>query len=528
MAQPQPPSPRPSSPRLPPGVARLEGPLRELLEEGMAHQRARRFRQAEETYRRAVAQHPDQPDPLNLLATLVVGAGGAAEAAGLLRRAVALRPDEVAFRANLAAALAVLDRLDEALPEIETARVIAPADSLDVDMNYAGILRRLGRVDEALAVYRRVGQAHPENHLARLGVARCQAELGRTEDAAAILRDILVHRPNEPSAHLELAAIGAAAADAGQLPRTLDLAATGQLPAPTRIGLIHAAARICEDLGRYDEVIEHVQAAKKMIRAGGDANALSASVDRLIGAFDGSLFAANQGSGDASTRPIFVVGVPRAGTAIVARLLASHPQVAVAGELPRLALLTDLLRSERPYPEGVHELTVDSIQRLAGRYLEQLGNTSADAARVVDPRPTNFEHLGLVALLFPNARILHCRRDPLDLGISCYLHDFPEGGAPLHEFAHVARFVREHDRLMAHWHGVLPLPIHEVAFEDLAAAPDRILRRLVDIIGLPWDERCASAAEEGSPARAAVARDGVGRWRRYEKHLAPLRDALGR
>jgi tetratricopeptide (TPR) repeat protein len=527
MAQPQPPTPRPPSPRLPAGVARLEGPLRELLEEGIAHQRARRFREAEETYRRAVAQHPDQPDALNLLATLIVGAGGAAEAIGLLRRAVALRPDEVSFRANLAAALVVLDRVDEALPEIDTARAIAPADSLDVELTHASVLRRLGRVDEALAVYRRVDAAHPENHLVRLGIARCEAELGRTDAAAAVLRKVLAQRPNEPTAHIELAAIGAAAADDGQLPRTVALAASGHLPAPTRIGLIHAAARICEDLGRYDEALEHAQAAKKMVRRSADPNALGSSVDRLIAAVDPSLFAAKQGHGDVSPRPVFVVGVPCAGTRIAARLLAGHPQVAVAGELPRLPLLTHLLRTDRAYPEGVRELAPEAIQRLAGRYVGQLDNTSA-AARVVDPLPTNFEHLGLIALLFPNASILHCRRDPLDLGLSCYLHGFPEGGAPLHEFTDIARFMREHDRLMSHWRAVLPLPIHEIAYEDMAAAPKRVLRRLVDVIGLAWDERCASVAAEGSPVRAILARDPVGRWRRFETHLEPLRAALGR
>lgn len=530
MAQSQPPTPPPSS-AVSAGIARLEGPLRQMLEEGMAHQRARRFREAEETYRRAIAQHPDQPDALNLLATLIVAAGGAPEAARLLRRALALRPGEVSFRANLAAVLAVLDRIDEALAEIEAARAEAP-DAVDVELNYAGVLRRLGRVEEARAVYERVDQAHPEHPMPRLGVARCQAELGRFDDAAKILRDILIQRPNEPNAHIELAAIGAAAADPGQLARTVALATTGQLPASTRIGLVHAAARICEDLGRYDDAIEHVQAAKKLIRAGGDPNALATSVNRMIAAFDAELLAAKRGHGNDSARPVFVVGLPRAGTGLVARLLGSHPQVAVAGELPRVPLLpvamADIMVLTRPYPMAMRELTPEAIRRLAARYLEQLDNTSTDAVRVVDPLPTNFEHLGLLVLLFPNAKVVHCRRDPLDVGLSCYMHNFPEGGLPLHEFAQIAQVVREHDRLMAHWRGLLPLPIREVAYEDLAAAPDRVLRRLLDAIGLSWDERCTAATAEGSPFRAALGRDAPGRRRHYEKHLGPLREALGK
>jgi hypothetical protein len=302
------------------------------------------------------------------------------------------------------------------------------------------------------------------------------------------------------------------------------------MPPATRIGLMHAAARICEDLGRYDEAIEHVQAAKKLVRAGGDPNALSTSVNRMIAAVDADLLAAKRGHGSDSMRPVFVVGLPRAGTSLVARLLGAHPQVAVAGELPRVPLLpvamAEMMLLTQPYPMGLRELTPEATRRLAARYLEQLDNTSADAARIVDPMATNFEHLGFLALLFPNAKVVHCRRDPLDVGLSCYMHSFPEAGLPLHEFAQIAQVVREHDRLMGHWRG-LPLPIHDVAYEDLAAAPDRVLRRLLDLIGLPWDDRCAAATAEGSPFRAALGRDAPGRWRHYEKRLAPLREALG-
>jgi tetratricopeptide (TPR) repeat protein len=509
------------------GIARLEGPLRQALEEGIAHQRERRFREAEAAYRRALAEQPDQPDALNLLGTLIVGAGGAQEAARLLRRANTLRPQDPTLRANLAAILVTLERVDEALEEIEKARSLAP-EAVEVDLNYAHILRRLGRAEEALAAYERISAAHPGNHMARIGAARCLLDLGRGAEAAVIFREVVLERPNDPAAPMELAAIGAPE-DSGQLPRLLALADAREMPPATRIALVHAAARICEDLGRPDEAFAHVQRAKTLIRAIAPADAITTSVNRLTAAFDGRLFAAKRGQGDPSARPVFVVGLPRAGTDIVARLLAAHPAVVVAGQLPRVVLLTvamaEIMMLTQRYPEAVGELTPEAIHRLAARYLGQLENTSRDAARVIDATPTNFEHLGLIAMLFPNARILHCRRDPLDVGISCYLHDMPEGGAPLHEFGQIALFIREYRRLMGHWRAVLPSPIHEVAYEDLAAEPERVLRGLVDAIGLPWDDRCLAAL---APAQAALARDPVGRWQRYEKHLGPLREALGK
>ena len=527
MAQSQSPAAPSSSASVLAGIQRLEGPLRATLEEGIAHQRERRYREAEAAYRRALAEQPDQPDALNLLGTLIVAAGGGLEGARLLRRAIVIRPDDPVLRANLAAILVTLDRIDEALTEIEKARGLA-ADTLEVDLNYAHVLRRLGRTEEALALYERIGADHPGNHLARSGLARCQTDLGRSAEAAAILREIVAQRPNDSVAPMDLAALGAPE-DAGQLPRLLALADAREMAPATRIGLVHAAARICEDLGRPDDAFAHVQKAKTLVRAATRADAVTTSVNRLIATFDTGLFAAKRGHGDPSARPVFVVGLPRAGHDIVARLLAGHPQVAVAGELPRVVLLTaamgEIMLLSQRYPEAVRELTPEAIRRLAARYLGQLDNTDSKVARVVDAMPTNFEHLGLISLLLPNARILHCRRDPLDVGLSCYLHNMPEGGAPLHDLGQIALFIREYGRLMAHWRALLPSPTHDIVYEDLAAEPERVLRRLVDTIGLPWDDRCLAAIP---PVQAALARDPVGRWRRFEKHIEPLRQALGK
>lgn len=530
MAQSQSPATPSSSASVLAGIARLEGPLRATLEEGMAHQRERRFREAEAAYRRALAEQPDQPDALNLLGTLIVGAGGAVEGSRLLRRAIVARPDDPTLRTNLAAILVTLDRIDEALAEIEKARCLAP-DVLEVEMNYAHILRRLGRAEEALALYQQISVAHPGNHLARIGAARCQLDLGRSGEAAAIFREVAIQRPSDPVAPIELAAIGAPE-DADQLPRLLALADAKEMAPATRSGLVHAAARICEDLGRADEAFAHVQKAKTLIRGGAPADAITASVNRLIATYDARLFAAKRGHGDPSARPVFVVGLPRAGASVVARLLAAHPQVAAANELPRVVLLTaamtEIIVLTQRYPEAVRELTPEAIRRLAARYLGQLENSNRTATRVVDAMPTNFEHLGFIALLFPNARILHCRRDPLDVGVSCYLHNMPEGGAPLHELSQIALFIREYERLMGHWRALLPSPMHDIAYEDLAADPERVLRRLVDAVGLPWNDRCLSAVAEGAPARTAIARDPVGRWQPFEKHIRPLREALGK
>src|SRR5262249_29613499 len=239
--------------------------------------------------------------------------------------------------------------------------------------------------------------------LVRIGAARCQVDLGHSAEAATAFREIAIQRPSDPVAPMELAALGASE-DTGQLPRLLALADAKEMAPATRSGLVHAAARICEDLGRLDEAFGHVQRAKTLVRAGAQADAITTSVNRLIATFDAQLFAAKRGHGDPSARPVFVVGLPRAGVDIVARLLAGHPQVAAAAELPRVVLLTaamaEIMMLTQRYPEAVRELTPEAIRRLAARYLGQLENTNGAAARIVDAMPTNFEHLGFISLLF--------------------------------------------------------------------------------------------------------------------------------
>jgi len=523
--------PSPSMPTgVPAGVARLTGPLRDILEEGIAHQRAHRFREAEAAYRRALAQHPDQPDTLNLLATLIIAAGGVREAAGLLRRAVQQRPDDVTLRSNLAGVLMLLDWPDAAFVEIEAARVIDP-ESADVAMNRAHVLRGLGRAAESLEIYKKLLAANPANVPARIGLGRCCAELGRTAEATAAFRDVIQRRPNDPIAYAELVDAARASEDAGDLARIVTLARRREMPPPGRIDLFHAAAAICDDLGRYDEAFAHAGAAKALARAADNTQPLTESVDRLIDTFTTELFVSKHTQGNPSPRQVFVVGMPRSGTALVGRALAAHPRAFDAGEHVRIRRLTtemvDLMGAGRAYPEGIGDLTPEGAAGLAAVQLDRLVRLNAEAERIVDRLPTNFEHLGFIAVLFPQARIIHCGRDPLDTCLSCYLHRFPDEAGEMHSLGQIAHYYQEYERLMAHWRGVLPLPILDVSYEDLATAPERVMRQMVDFIGLPWDDRCLGGLAAGGPLVAAIARDPVGRWRHYEKHLTPLRGALG-
>jgi tetratricopeptide (TPR) repeat protein len=241
-----------------------------------------------------------------------------------------------------------------------------------------------------------------------------------------------------------------------------------------------------------------------------------------------------------SDKPVFIVGVPRAGTSLVEQILASHPAVHGAGELDfvyRLLLLgtLDMLRAEfGAFPGCLDNLTTEQVDGMAHAYLGPFIALKPDAVRITDKMPLNFLHLGLIALFFPEARIIHCRRNPMDTCLSCFLTYFNKGHEFKRSLAHLGHFYRLYERLMAHWKSVIELPMLDVSYEEVVADPEGQSRRMIAFLGLPWDERCLKFHEVKRPCATAsvlqvrrpIYNTSVGRWRRYERHLGPLKAAL--
>jgi hypothetical protein len=228
----------------------------------------------------------------------------------------------------------------------------------------------------------------------------------------------------------------------------------------------------------------------------------------------------------------------RSGTTLAEQILASHPRVYGAGELPLLGRLIESLPRRLGtgdgYPEAVRRLDRATTRALAAEHQQRLKGLGGAAERVVDKMPANFLALGLIATLFPRARIIHCRRDPIDTCLSCYFHDFGPSIPYTLDLRHLGLYYRAYERLMAHWAAVLPVPVFELRYEELTADQEAVSRRLVAFCGLEWDERCLRFHETRRVVRTAsqlqvrqpLYRGSVGRWKRYEAFLQPLRDAL--
>ena len=243
-------------------------------------------------------------------------------------------------------------------------------------------------------------------------------------------------------------------------------------------------------------------------------------------------------SGDPSTRPVFVIGMIRSGTSLVEQILASHSDVYGAGELLEITKLASnlpqALDSSLEYPECIRQLDAGRIASSATGYLRYLAGRDDRAARVVDKLPTNFLHLGLIAILLPNAHIVHCRREALDVCLSIYFQRFAQGHFYAYDFDDIAAYYAEYERLMAHWKKVLPVEILDIQYEDLLDDLEGESRRMLDYCGLDWQEACLAFHRSQRPVRTASSwqvrqplyRTAVARWRKFEPHLDELKRAL--
>ena len=262
-------------------------------------------------------------------------------------------------------------------------------------------------------------------------------------------------------------------------------------------------------------------------------------VSLLTESFRPDLFSGLRGAGSGSTRPIFVVGMPRSGTTLVERIPGSHADVFGAGELIHIDRLASqlLLKSSTDTSDDLcGRLSSGILSEVADSYLARLSDLDESTPRVVDKMPENFLHLGLITLAFPNAVIIHCDRDARDVYLSCYTQLFHTTRLQSIscDLAMLGAYYREYRRLMNHWEAVLPTPIHRVSYERLVAEREPVIRDLVEACGLPWDASCLEFHRRQDSVRTASAAQvrqplyqrSSGRWKRFSTHLDPLNRAL--
>jgi hypothetical protein len=305
------------------------------------------------------------------------------------------------------------------------------------------------------------------------------------------------------------------------------------------IGILQSGAgKVLEDVGAYDDAFERYKLAAQRQVGEFDVDGFAARHDMMMQLFTPEFYASHKGFGDPSELPVLVVGMPRSGTTLTEQIIARHPQAGGAGELMRLRLMARSIGFKGDFTgfaPAIREMSPDQSRILAENYLQLLRFYGRDKARVVDKLPHNFEMLGFAALLFPRMHFVHCRRDPVDTCLSIFVNRFNESHRYSNDLTMLGRYYREYMRLMDYWKSALPMPVHENRYEQMTDEPEASTRALIDAVGLPWDDACLSQDAANSTVltlsawqvRQPIYKTSVKRWKRFEKHLGPLIDALG-
>ncbi|MGH8226275.1 MAG: sulfotransferase, partial [Gammaproteobacteria bacterium] len=368
---------------------------------------------------------------------------------------------------------------------------------------------------------------------------RLLAGLGRFDEAEILLRKSVAEEPQQAGAWLRLAHLRRWQS-VGESPLALfeNGLRSAHLDTSVSSAIGFALAKVRDDLGDYGAAWAALERANAL-------RAESAHFDRaawrdyeqaIYDVFTAEFCAALPVAEESAEAPVFIVGMPRSGTTLVERRLGRHAALVAAGELEAVEVLGLELARERGYPAGIATLTADDFAGVARTWRARLPITLArSAGEIVDKNPFNFLHLGLIVRLFPQARILHCRRDPLDTALSIWFQNFAHAkGDYAYRMADIAWMYGFYRRLMTHWERVLPRPVRALDYESLIAAPETELRALIEWLGLAWEPAILDDnADDGAittaslwQARQPVYQHAVGRAHHYEPWIAPLRDAL--
>jgi tetratricopeptide (TPR) repeat protein len=507
---------------------------------------AGRFAEGAAAIEQALRLRPDYPEAYNNLALASLQTGDVARAVECYEHAIRLRPDYAEAYSNLGNTLREQGQAEAAVAACEQALRLRP-ESAEAANNLGLALQETGQVEAAVEHYRNALQIRPHFADAANNLATAMKELGRLEEAAAEYRRALKLNPNHPLVYYnlsQLVADGRTTLHPEEFDRLKALVDRALGSPVERSVLNFALAAVLETQGSYDEAFHYYRRANDLrkqyllgLNRAFDVAKHVARVDAIIDSFDEAYFESVHGWGADSELPVFILGMPRSGTTLVEQILASHPEVFGAGELgemPRLmhGLATQAGNEKRYAPPRPLRSRVVADELGTG-YLQHIQALGGPAQRVTVKTLENYLHLGIIATLYPRARVIYCRRDPLDVCVSCYCQNF-QGSDFSWSLEDIGVYYRQVERLMKHWQGVLPIPIHEVRYEELIEKPEPITRALLDFCGLPWHPRCLAFFNNPRPVRTSstvqvrkpLSKKSIGRWRRFESYLGPLMAAL--
>ena len=497
--------------------------------------------------RRLLQEHlqriPTHVAAMRLLADIEMRAERDAEAEVLLARCLERAPSFVAARQSYAITLQRLRKDAEALAQIELLIEHAPEDAGHRVLR-ASSLEAVGQDDRALEVYEGVLAEHPEQAAIWLQYGIALKTAGRTKDAVAAYHRCISLSPSLGEAYWRLGDLKTVSFTVDQEAAMQSQLSRADLEAEDRLHFQFALGRAREEAGDYAAAFQRYAEGAKLRRGLFPYNAQenTAQMQRSVALFTAAFFAERREGGSASSAPIFVVGLPRSGSTLVEQILASHSAVEGTRELTGIARIARTLegqsvaRDGAAYLKALEALSADERTTLGDSYLDGARRyLTLDRPHFIDKMPNNFQHVGLIQLILPHAKIIDVRRHPMAAGFAAFKQHFSRGQAYTYDLAELGLYYRDYVTLMRHFDAVLPGRIHRLTYEDLVSDTETQIRRLLDYCGLPFEAACLRFHENKRAVRTAsseqvrkpIFREGLDHWRHFEPWLGPLADALG-
>jgi len=506
-----------------------------------------RFGDAEAILQAQLERAPDDPAAIRLLGEISWRRGDMTEALALVERAVRIAPGFDLARDFLVRLLMQTNRLPEALKHAE-ALADSPIKSPSHDLLRASVLVRLGAQEQAGAIYERLLAQDPNQPQVWQNRGHVLKTLGRQSDAVRAYREAVTRRPTMGEAWWSLAnlkTVKLGPEDVAAMEAALTSLESQREQTREDVFHLHfSLGKALEDSRDYPASFRHYDLGNRLRRtmAPHDPMAFSAEVSAAAQAFTGAFLAEMGRGGCPVPDPIFIVGLPRSGSTLVEQILASHSQVEGTMELSEMMVIASRLQSrvdQGEFPDFatmIASLTPADRLRLGEEYVERTRvHRQTDKPRFIDKMPNNWQHVGLIRLILPNAKIVDARRHPLGCCFSGWKQHFARGQVFSYDLAEIGRYYRDYVALMAAYDEAAPGAVHRVIYEQMVEDTEAEVRRLLDALGLPFEQAClefynndrAVRTASSEQVRQPIFTDGVDHWKNYEAWLNPLREALG-
>lgn len=497
-----------------------------------------RVNDAVEIWNRLLKVDPHDLEAMRNLAGIYQEYGKYDAAASIYEKVVSIAPSQIRPMMDLGLTYLYMGNFEQALVSFDRVLARSPRN-VRAQYNRALALEGVGCLEEALEYYATINPC--EEDLDIPGSIACLNEkIGDYERAYEIVK-----------AQIRSGAAGVRTLEAySRVCRHYDaceqavdaiekLLGTGDLQKSEQCQLHFRAGELYDRLQNYDEAFRHFAIANRMKGYRYSVQDDSQYVNRMIDALEPDVYNRVPAVGlDSGVTPIFIIGMPRSGTTLVEQILASLPDVHAAGELPYISRIASKLQTTgnriASYPDYLPDLTRSQCEEMARAYLVQLESIAGDAKYVTDKMPHNFPFVALIHRLFPNAPVVHCQRDPVDICLSCYFQNFASYHNYAYDLEHLGQHYLQYRKVMEYYRDILHVPMFEMQYEDLVDDLERHSRALVEYCGITWDEAClrfyATGRRAGTASydqvRQPIYRRSVRRWKNYEKYLKPLIDVL--